>query len=362
MLAVLCLVFVVSVQHGYTTAPWAWVTAGATLAAAAASGRWPIPAAVVSLIAVATEQPLPPDVTTTASVALLINAASATAREHRHALALAATMIAGAFVGLVLHFDHYAPTLRSFIPFAVATLVAVGSGLLWRLAARRLSHQRDHALVLIEDLRLELARELHDTVAQSLSHAAMRAWLAAEATGVPEPTRDELIHIAEDCASATADLRLLLSFLREDGTWTTPQHGLIADAGTLTATVEEQAERLRERDFTVHVDVRLRSVSALRSATLAKIVREVANNIIKHAPPRSTCWLSVHEDEGTLHGVFINQASSSHVWHKGLGLIGIEERLRLLRGTSQVSLVDGVWRHHVTLSSGGLEATGLSYP
>ncbi len=352
VLAALSLVFVVAVQHSYQTSPWAWTTAVLIHLAAAGSGRWPLAAATVALLAVGAEQQIPAEQTTTASLALLINAASATARQPRFGVSISVFMVAGSFVGLVLHLDNYAPTFRSSTPFAIAAMVAVGVGLLWRVTADRLSHQRDEALAHVEELRLELARELHDTVAQSLSHAAMRAWMAAERDDVPPSTRDDLVHIAKACGSSAADLRQLLSTLRSGSAWITPEHGPLADADTLTATVEKYARRLGDHGFLVHTDIRLGVVSAALSLTLAKIVREVTNNIIKHARPGSTCWLSLHDEGGTLHGVFVNHALSPRAVRRGLGLIGIEERLRLLNGTCTVSLVNGQWRIHVMLPSG----------
>lgn len=351
-LALLSYIFVFVGQQGYSISPWAWCTATAIHLAAAGSGRWPLPASVLALLAVAAEQGIPHAETTTASLALLIIGASAIARRHRYAVLISTLMVAGAFVGLVLHFDGYAPTFSSTITFAIVALVAVGAGLLWRVAARRLSQQREESQQEIEELRLELARELHDTVAQSLSHAAMRAWMAAEDPGIPESTRQELAHIAEDCASSAGDLRQLLSTLRAGDSSTTPGHGPLADANTLANSVEEHAVRLREQGLVVHTDVRLGVVSAARSTTLAKVVREASNNIAKHAPPGSECFLSLYEDDGMLHGEFVNEAPAKKVGRKGLGLIGIQERLRLLNGTAGVEVADGQWRTHVTLPTG----------
>ena len=350
-LALLSFLFVFTIQHSFETSPWAWVTAGVIHLAAAGSGRWPVPAAGLALVAVGVELFIPAAETTTASIALLINAASAAARNHRFSVALTTAMITGSFVGLVLHLDNFDPTLRSFTPFAVTTLVAVGAALLWRLAAARLSHQREESRLRIEELRLELARELHDTTAQSLSHAAMRAWMAAEDPGVPDATRDELGRIAEDCASAARDLRQLLSSLR-DGHPSVIPATILPGPDALTTMIEDQAERLRLHGLIVHTDIRLGAVSPARSATLAKIVREATNNIIKHAPSGSTCWFSVYEEDGLLHGLFVNRTRSKRISAKGLGLIGMEERLRLLNGTAEVSLVNGQWRTHVTLPTG----------
>ena len=351
-LALLSLAVTASIQGSYPLAPLAWVTAVVIHLAAAASGRWPLPAGALALVGVAAELPLDPDVTTTASLALLINAASAVARNLRFAVPLAVVMVAGSFVGLVLHFDSYRPTLPSILSFGSVALVALGAAILWRVAARRLSHQREESRQHIEELRLDLARELHDTVAQSLSHAAMRAWMAADGPGVPEATRQELAHIAEDCASSAADLRQVLSSLRAGGSSITPDLGPLADADTLAAAVEEQAQRLRTHGFVVTTDVRLEVVSAARSATLAKVVREVASNIIKHAPIGSPCSLNLHEEDSVIHGVFVNEAPTRRVGRKGLGLIGIEERLHLLKGTAEVSTADGQWRTQVTLPAG----------
>lgn len=105
--------------------------------------------------------------------------------------------------------------------------------------------------------------------------------------GLPEGVRHALETIATETSSSAADLRQLLSTLREDSPASTTPDPL-SDADTLRAEVAAQAERLRAAGFVPEVTVALTTVSTARSTTLAKTVVEGVNNMMKHVPRVAT--------------------------------------------------------------------------
>ena len=202
-------------------------------------------------------------------------------------------------------------------------------------------------------LQVSLARELHDSVAQTLSSAAMRANIALMDPGVSDPTRDQLERLADECRSSAHDLRQLLSSLRDQPDRDVSP-GPLADVETLhhRRAVESQAERLRAEGFTVDVEMDLTKLSAARCQTLAAITIEAANNIVKHARPRSRCNFSIVADDEAVVGEFTNVQKSTKGVQQGFGLTGIQERLTLLDGTCSVLRRGGTWTLQARLPIG----------
>lgn len=116
--------------------------------------------------------------------------------------------------------------------------------------------------------------------------------------------------------------------------------------------VEEQAERLRSHGFLAVTDVRVGPVSPARATTLTKVTLEAATNMIKHAPAGTLCQLSITEDDNDLIAVYRNRTQAKRVNPRGLGLIGIEERAALPRGTSTLIREAGWWHVQVRLPRG----------
>ncbi|MFX1675961.1 histidine kinase [Paraburkholderia sp. A2WS-5] len=191
---------------------------------------------------------------------------------------------------------------------------------------------RDRRMTLLEE-RNAIARELHDSLAQSLSY--MKIQLARLQAVLPE----ELSHsdvgqiaraIREGIDSAYRQLRELLTTFR------TSVH-----ARGLAATLEEVAEELSSRsEVQISVDNRIRRVRLTVNEELhiGQIVREALTNVVRHARASSALvTLSSTEREVTVsieddgRGI-VTESGGEH--HYGLSIM--RERSRSLGGKLEI--------------------------
>ncbi|MCB0910736.1 MAG: hypothetical protein KDB60_03870 [Propionibacteriaceae bacterium] len=233
---------------------------------------------------------------------------------------------------------------------SLAVLAWLG-GAAWRRGAVLLEHERERAALEQAELRLSLARDLHDTVAQTLARAAIGANLALTEPDLPAGARVELERIAAECRSSAHDLRQLLAALRSQGT--DPGRTVaVVTAETLREDIEEQAAGLREAGFDVEVDVAVQALSAARAQTLSAVAREAMNNMRKHAQPAGHCRIWIHDDGDDVVARFENPRQRSGRAPDGMGLTGVRERLALLGGSSRTVEDGELWELVVRLPHG----------
>ena len=235
----------------------------------------------------------------------------------------------------------------SEIPIDVASLftgsaIAVGGAMLLRSGEERVATTEELGRQKLISYRFEMARELHDTVAQTLSHTAMRAHLALTHPDLPEKVRVDLERIAFDCNTSAYDLRNLISSLRtsNSGGYRTPP----SDITTLAAETKREVDRLERAGFSPEVTIDIRNITPTRALTLSKITHEAVTNMIKHSPPRSSVSIILREERGELIAEYVNPDSGKKENRNRLGLLGVQERIRQLRGSFEVDRNDGLWR------------------
>jgi signal transduction histidine kinase len=195
--------------------------------------------------------------------------------------------------------------------------------------------------------RLQIARELHDVVAHSLSLIAVRAGVANYVIADhPEEAAQALTSIEHTSRGALAEMRALLEVLRAEpdgpGPGTVPgagqQHtGLVPAPGL--ASLEGLAARTAEAGVRVDLEVRGERPALTPGLDLAayRVVQEALTNVIKHAATDS-CKVTVAcqrdaltleiTDNGTLRNGSGNPAA-------GHGLAGMRERVSMYGGQFQ---------------------------
>ncbi|HKT93468.1 MAG TPA: histidine kinase [Paraburkholderia sp.] len=191
---------------------------------------------------------------------------------------------------------------------------------------------RDRRMTLLEE-RNAIARELHDSLAQSLSY--MKIQLARLQAVLPEElSQSDVGQIArairEGIDSAYRQLRELLTTFR------TSVH-----ARGLAATLEEVAEELSSRsEVQISVDNRIRRVRLTVNEELhiGQIVREALTNVVRHARASSALvTLSSNEREVTVtieddgRGIATESGGEHHY-----GLSIMRERSRSLGGRLEI--------------------------
>jgi signal transduction histidine kinase len=202
--------------------------------------------------------------------------------------------------------------------------------------------------------RNRLARELHDSVGHALSLVTLQA-AAARRVLATDPHFAEIALAAMETSAraALADLDHVLGLLRDDrreGLDTAPQ-ATLSDVDRLV-----DAARAGGITVTVQCEGDLTRLPAAVSREAYRIVQEGLTNAIRHAGRRAdqlTLDLTIALGPGGLRLQVTNPVTgplpSAEPTTGGRGLAGIRERVAVLRGTVDASLVDGSWRLAVTL-------------
>lgn len=332
--------------------PWEWITIGLFAIGAGVSGTSSVAGAGIVGLGLVTSAFLPADQVSGAGLALFVPIFALVRRSSRYAALITVALVALGFYVMVIHASggrSLSGSAAAILPTLLA--LSVGSGLIMRASREQLEAERLRSEERLAELRLDLARELHDNAVHKISQAAMRAHMAAMRPDTSPDLADEFTQIATSCNDAAHELRLLLSGLRQ----TDPSLGAgqpqIIDADALAALIEGQADRLAAVGFTVTQDVNIDAPTSLQSRTLAAIAVEAVNNIVQHAPAKSDCVIRVFPHDGALCAEFTNHTRNSKqsTSRPSFGLLGIEERARAAGGFITISKPAGYWRFEVTL-------------
>ncbi|MGD7732377.1 sensor histidine kinase [Propionibacteriaceae bacterium G57] len=193
---------------------------------------------------------------------------------------------------------------------------------------------REQAVRMAEiDTRNQIARELHDIVAHSVSVMIVQAEGGrAMATKKPEAAAEVLTTIAETGREALTEMRRLLGVLRAG-----PDSGAgAADwapaprVGDIAAMVERAGERVSFEQVGMAPPL-----SQALQLTIYRIAQEGVTNFLKHAGPDARCQVELrYEGERVTLSVVDDGlgagASSDGVGH---GLRGMHERVQAMGGT-----------------------------
>ena len=190
--------------------------------------------------------------------------------------------------------------------------------------------ERQQQLIVMEE-RATIARELHDSIAQSLSCMKMQvSCLQMQGEALPENCRDLLSQIRNELNTSWVQLRELLTTFRLQLT----EPGL---RPALEASCQEYSARF---GFTVKLDYQLppRLVPSHQAIHLLQIAREALSNALKHSHADDVVVTVVQngkqvkltvQDNGC--GVPENAERSNHY-----GMIIMRDRAQSLRGDCRV--------------------------
>ena len=184
--------------------------------------------------------------------------------------------------------------------------------------------------------RKRLARELHDETGQALTSILLGLRSIEDATREDPQVRESVLALRELVVSTLQDVRRLAVELRPKAL---DDFGLVPALERLAETFAEQT------DVDVHVQAALgeeRLVPEIETA-LYRIVQEALTNVVKHAQANTISVVltkkrdrvtALIEDDG--RGFDPSQESGD-----GLGLLGMRERIALLRGRVAVESSEG---------------------
>lgn len=186
----------------------------------------------------------------------------------------------------------------------------------------------------VEEERVRIAREIHDITAHSLSAVSIQAAVAQRMIDTnPEAAKEAIAIVRKTAKGALEEMRSMVGVLREGGcaaeTAPTQRTDRLGDIVTY----------LREASLAVSFDDSCfdkTQVPAYIDVALFGIAREAATNIVRHARANEVTiklWSDacivglLIEDDGCGRTEAPDEGSGGH------GIQGMQERVRLLKGT-----------------------------
>jgi signal transduction histidine kinase len=177
-----------------------------------------------------------------------------------------------------------------------------------------------------EEERRSISRELHDEIGQSLSALVLGLGnLAAVISPEDKRTLDELQdlrHLVEKTVAMVRDMSLLL------------RPSMLDDLGLVPALQWQAREVLRRQNLSVHViaDSAFEDLSDEYKTCIYRVVQEALHNVTRHAAA-GTVQIHLSEREKTLVLTIKDDGRGFQPeMEKGLGLLGMGERVRRLSG------------------------------
>jgi signal transduction histidine kinase len=220
---------------------------------------------------------------------------------------------------------------REFTPDELALLKGLADQATQAIDNARLRIQAEQAAVTEE--RNRLARDLHDSITQSLysqmlySEAASRRLTSGDVQEVSE----HLSVLRQTAHQALQDMRLLIYELRPQ---VLDEEGLIAAINARLEAVEGRSGQHTElnADGDLHLSPKV-------EATLYRIVQEALNNVLKHANAQKII-VSLTQIDGLVTLEVIDDGSGFDVASSqslgSFGLQGMRERVSQMGGTIEV--------------------------
>jgi signal transduction histidine kinase len=185
-----------------------------------------------------------------------------------------------------------------------------------------------------EDERRSISRELHDQIAQTLGAVLINVRALIEGKTPSGPTSSTLKKIgslAEDCLHKVRNMSLLL------------RPSMLDDLGLLAALEWQAREVSRRNGLLVQVvdhDFDDDLPEELKTC-IYRIVQEALNNCTAHAHA-SRVWVSLEEDlEFRILTIEDNGVGFDPSRNRGMGLLGMHERVARLGGTLAIDSAPG---------------------
>ncbi len=214
----------------------------------------------------------------------------------------------------------------------------------------RRQFQREQVVAAVTEERLRIARDLHDVVAHSMSLIAVQAGVGAHVIRTdPDAAEHSLEVIAETSRKALEQTRSMLGMLRdttEDGT-RPPTQGL-DDIESLVADVRRSGLAVELSQSGANGDA-----NAAVSLTAYRVVQESLTNVIKHSAAEQA-QVTVVASADSIDIVVTDPGPSRPTTgaRSGHGLLGLDERVRLVGGTLTSGANGNGFRVHAVLPTG----------
>ncbi len=232
--------------------------------------------------------------------------------------------------------DVSSTAVNAFTPQDVLVIQSLGDQIAIAIENARL-YDRSRALAVIEE-RTRLARELHDSVTQSLYSVMLLAegWRRMASAGSRIYVEDYLTRIGEITGQALKEMRLLIHELRPP----------ILERDGLVEALRQRLDAVEKR---AGVEARflmddLIELPPLVEVGLYRIAQEALNNALKHAAATEVTVRMCVEDGAVVLDVVDNGrgfALPKAAQSGGMGLVSMQERARQLDGVLRITSTPG---------------------
>lgn len=218
--------------------------------------------------------------------------------------------------------------------------------------------REEEARARVDQERVRIAREVHDTVAHAIAVINVQAGVTAHVLDKrPDRARETLVAIEQTSSRALQEMRTILGVLRAEDDARAPLPGL--------AEIDALLERARAAGIDVELQeappAAMKLPSAVTSAAY-RIVQESITNVIRHVgPTRVTVGLECGHDtlevrvtDGGRRDAGVRDSSPAPSGH---GIRGMRERCELLGGRLEAGPLPGEGfqvRARLPLAPGGL--------
>jgi Signal transduction histidine kinase len=207
-----------------------------------------------------------------------------------------------------------------------------------------LKEERNKLISKEEEVRHQLARDLHDGPAQALAAITMNVeFIKRLLERDPQRVLEELDRLSALARRTTYEVRTMLFELRP----------LVLETQGLKVTLEQYLERFKESRGNVEIVLEADAVADVQletktEGTLFNIIQEAVNNALKHAKAKHI-WVRLRREGGHVItavqddgvGFDMQAVKSSYEQRGSFGLLNIDERARLVGGSAEIQSEPG---------------------
>lgn len=237
--------------------------------------------------------------------------------------------------------------LQLALTMAAQAAIAIENARLYQ----SLREERDRIIEAQEEVRRELARNLHDGTVQLLAAIAMGLDHVERLMSVkPDAVYAELDALRKLTRQAMRDARLLLFEIRP----------VILESRGLVPALQTYVQQLKDSEnFLVHfeTDDFEYDLDSKVAGTIFSIVQEAVNNVKKHARARNV-WIRLRvgdgevivtvEDDGL--GFSLAQIERDYVERGSFGLFNMRERAELIEGSLEIETSEAIPNQGTTVT------------
>lgn len=224
------------------------------------------------------------------------------------------------------------------VTFAAQSAIAIRNAQLYQ----ELREERDRIVVAEEDVRKELARDLHDGPTQLVAAIIMNLDFARRLMDrEPDKADAELDQVKSHAERAMHQLRTMLFDLRP----------VILETKGLIPALEAYSTRLTDTErFAVHLEVEgeIPPLTKQAGSAIFAVIQEAITNVRKHVQAQHI-WLRVERQDDTLNvtvrddggGFNVSQMRTNYESRGSLGMINMHERAEMIQGSFSIDSAVG---------------------